>query len=170
MHPEDGAGSLEADARRRLTAPGLLLGLGFGGFVDGIVFHQVLQWHHLLSNTGDHPVTTVEGLESNSLADGLFHAATWTLAVIGVVLLWRMARGYDTRGQGPRLVGWSLAGWGIFNLVEGVVNHHLLQIHHVRDDVANPAPWDLGFLASGLLLLVLGFALARARREEPRTD
>ncbi|MCK1539441.1 DUF2243 domain-containing protein, partial [Bradyrhizobium sp. 176] len=28
---------------------GVLLGLGLGGFFDGIVFHQLLQWHHMLS-------------------------------------------------------------------------------------------------------------------------
>jgi uncharacterized membrane protein len=32
--------------------PGLLLGLGLGGFIDGIVMHQILQWHHLLTGTG----------------------------------------------------------------------------------------------------------------------
>ena len=31
---------------------GLLLGVGLGGFVDGIVFHQVLQWHHVLTADG----------------------------------------------------------------------------------------------------------------------
>ncbi|HEX2578333.1 MAG TPA: DUF2243 domain-containing protein, partial [Aquihabitans sp.] len=57
--------------------PGVLLGVGLGGFVDGIVLHQVLQWHHVLSDTGDHPTTTVAGLEANTLADGVFHAGTW---------------------------------------------------------------------------------------------
>jgi uncharacterized membrane protein len=35
-------------------APAFLLGIGLGGFVDGIVLHQVLQWHHMLTDTGDH--------------------------------------------------------------------------------------------------------------------
>jgi hypothetical protein len=35
------------DERGRLTTPGILLGLGLGGFVDGIVLHQILQWHHI---------------------------------------------------------------------------------------------------------------------------
>jgi uncharacterized membrane protein len=26
-----------------------VLGFAFGGFFDGILLHQVLQWHHLLS-------------------------------------------------------------------------------------------------------------------------
>ena len=52
------------------------MGLGLGGFIDGIVLHQILQWHHLLTDTGDHPMTPVAGLEDNSLADGFFHLAT----------------------------------------------------------------------------------------------
>ena len=34
---------------RALRWPGWLLGFALGGFADGILFHQVLQWHHLLS-------------------------------------------------------------------------------------------------------------------------
>lgn len=154
------------DARRRLAPPGILLGLGLGGFVDGILFHQLLQWHYLLSNTDGNPVTTLEGLERNIVADGVFHTATWILTVIGLTVLWRIIRRYDVRDCGRHLLGWMLAGWGVFNLLEGVVNHHLLQIHHVRDDVADQVLWDLGFLASGLLVLLVGLALARPRRRE----
>ena len=151
-------------ASERLRAPGILLGLGLGGFIDGIVFHQVLQWHHLLSNTDGNAVATVRGLENNTFADGLFHVATWVLAVIGLVVLWRVVHRSDVRDLGRSLFGWALAGWGIFNTVEGIVNHHILQIHHVRDDVTSPGPWDLGFLALGALLLTIGVALARSRR------
>ena len=35
--------------RRPLVTAGLVLGLGMGGFVDGIVFHQLLQTHNMLS-------------------------------------------------------------------------------------------------------------------------
>src|SRR3954452_24618068 len=76
-------------------APGLLLGLGLGGFVDGIVLHQVLQWHHMLSDVDGHPVTTVAGLEVNTMADGFFHIGTWFVvlgASIVTVALWRQGR------------------------------------------------------------------------------
>jgi Predicted membrane protein (DUF2243) len=53
-----------------------IMGLGLGGFIDGIVLHQILQWHHMLTDTGDHPSNTVAGLEANTLADGFFHLAT----------------------------------------------------------------------------------------------
>jgi uncharacterized membrane protein len=31
---------------------GILFGLGLGGFFDGIVLHQVLQWHHYADRHG----------------------------------------------------------------------------------------------------------------------
>ncbi len=140
---------------------GLLYGLGFGGFVDGIVLHQVLQWHHMVSSTRDAPMTTVSGLELNTLADGLFHLATFALTAAGMVttlVAWR---------QGRIAPSWSfhlgllLVGWGLFNLVEGVVNHQLLGVHHVRDDLGGPLSWDVGFLLSGVLLVAIGWALHR---------
>ena len=34
------------------TAAGIFLGLGLGGFFDGIVLHQILQWHHMATSAG----------------------------------------------------------------------------------------------------------------------
>lgn len=156
----------DRDPRGRGTTPGILLGLGLGGFVDGIILHQVLQWHHLLTSTGEHPPTTVEGLKVNILADGLFHGATWLLSVAGLIALWRIVRRDDVRHYGRSLFGWILAGWGIFNLVEGFVDHHILGIHHVRPG-PNEALYDIAFLLLGALLLGVGLALARARGGSP---
>jgi uncharacterized membrane protein len=58
--------------------------------------------------------------------------------------------------------GMLLAGWGVFNLVEGLVDHQLLGIHHVRDDLGAPLGWDLAFVAFGALLIAVGLALARS--------
>ena len=146
-----------------LTAAGLVLGLGLGGFVDGIVLHQILQWHHVLTDYGDHasfPAATTASLEDNMVWDGLFHASTWACVAVGLWLLWR-ATAVGHRTSGRCLVGLIAAGWGIFNLVEGIVDHHILSLHHVRDDVADPLWWDLGFLALGALLIVGGFGLWR---------
>jgi uncharacterized membrane protein len=140
---------------------GFLLGVGLGGFVDGIVLHQILQWHHLVTDhraPGRFPPGTVDDLEANTLWDGIFHAGTWMVTVIGVVLLWRALRRGD-RVDGRRFAGLLLMGWGAFNVVEGLVDHHLLTIHHVRDDVADPLWWDLGFLALGVALAAAGAAL-----------
>jgi len=146
---------------------GILLGLGLGGFFDGIVLHQILQWHHMLSSTGYTP-TTVENLQVNVLWDGLFHATTYILTVVGIFLLWRALRCTDTVWSTRLLVGCLLIGWGLFNLVEGLINHHLLGIHHVREDVlAGPSQlaWDLGFLAWGAIMLIGGWLLIRSNAE-----
>jgi uncharacterized membrane protein len=150
-----------SEAATRPRSPGLLLGIGLGGFVDGIVLHQILQWHHMLTSEGSHPSTTVAGLETNTLWDGLFHAATWVAVVVGVYILWRRTSDRGRAVSGRALAGWMLVGWGLFNLVEGVVDHHILGIHHVREG-ANQTAWDLAFLALGALLVIGGRALTRS--------
>jgi uncharacterized membrane protein len=142
-------------------APAFILGLGLGGFIDGIVFHQILQWHHMLTDTGDHPSNTVAGLEDNTLADGFFHLATWLCVSVATLLIVRAWQRGELAPPWRVHVGMLLAGWGAFNLVEGLVDHQLLGIHHVRDDLGAPLGWDLAFLALGALLLAAGLALAR---------
>ncbi len=142
--------------------PAFVMGLALGGFIDGIAMHQILQWHHMLTDTGEHPAGSVAGLEDNTLADGFFHLSTWVLVVVATVLA---VRAWQRREPAPpwRLqAGLMLAGWGAFNLVEGLIDHQLLGIHHVRDDLGAPLGWDLAFLASGVLLIAGGMALARS--------
>jgi uncharacterized membrane protein len=161
--PADG----RAARRASVTLPGILLGLGLGGFVDGIVLHQVLQWHHMRTGDGaggGEPMTTVAGLEANTLADGVFHIGTWALVVLGLSLLWARLRREDGPRPWAELTGLLIVGWGVFNLVEGVANHHILGIHHVRDDEGAPLAWDLGFLALGAALALAGWLIARAAR------
>jgi uncharacterized membrane protein len=43
---------------------GIFLGLGLGGFFDGIILHQVLQWHHMLTSAG-FPANNLANLEFN---------------------------------------------------------------------------------------------------------
>jgi uncharacterized membrane protein len=47
------------------TRAGLLLGVGLGGLFDGVVLHQILQWHHMLSSW--YPANTLENLRLNTL-------------------------------------------------------------------------------------------------------
>ena len=140
-----------------------MYGIGLGGFVDGIVLHQLLQWHHMVSSTS-HSVSTVAGLEVNTLADGFFHLFSWCVvlgASIVTLAQWRQGR----LPPSWRLhLGGVLAGWGVFNVVEGLVDHQLLGVHHVRDDLGGPLAWDLGFLGLGLALVVLGWIAMRAGR------
>ncbi len=139
----------------------LLLGLGLGGFLDGIVLHQVLQWHHMLTSTPEGPFTTVAGLERNTLADGFFHLATWALVAAAITTMFRAWRGGRPAPPPLAYAGLVLAGWGIFNVVEGLIDHQLLGVHHVRDDLGGPLSWDLAFLASGVLLIAVGWLVHR---------
>ena len=73
--------------------PGLLFGLGFGGFVDGIVLREILQWHLMIS--GAQSSETLAGLELNVVADGFFHVVTWLLVMAGSIMTlvsWRQGR------------------------------------------------------------------------------
>lgn len=129
------------------------MGIGLGGFVDGILFHQILQLHSMLSNWV--PRTTLVNEQINMFWDGLFHAFTWMMTVLGLLMLWRTIKKSDVPSSGQTYFGSIVSGWGIFNLVEGVVDHELLQVHHVYQN-GNHLLWDMVFLASGVLLLVLG--------------
>jgi uncharacterized membrane protein len=146
----------------QLRNAGVLLGLGLGGFFDGIVLHQLLQWHHMVSNVEFFSPETVPGLRANTLGDGLFHAVTYIFTVLGVALLWRALRAGE-RGTARQLIGLALLGWGLFNVVEGAVDHLLLGIHHVNETVP-PEQWlwwDLAFLFWGVAMITAGWWLWR---------
>jgi uncharacterized membrane protein len=151
----------ELPSRRRMPskASGLLYGLGFGGFIDGIVLHQILQWHHMVSHVEDYPTDTVAGLEVNTLADGFFHVATWFFVLAGSITALKAWREGRLAPSWLFHFGLVLTGWGLFNLVEGIVDHHLLGVHHVRDDIGSPLSWDIAFLMFGALLVVGGWLL-----------
>ena len=149
--------------RRSISGPGIVLGLGLGGFVDGIVLHQILQWHHLISSTEQGDMSTVSGLEANTLADGLFHAGTWLLTAIGLWWLWsNVSRRRVALDR--QFVGWLIFGWGVFNVLDEAVFHALLDLHHIREG-DNELAYDIGFLALGIAQIVVGWLLARSGAE-----
>lgn len=148
--------STESATIRPLLIAGIVLGLGQGGFFDGIIFHQLLQWHHMLSSVATE--NTVSGMELNTLGDGLFHLVDWILTLTGIGLLWRAGQQASTVWSGRIFLGALLLGAGTFNLIEGIIDHHLLGIHHLRPG-RHELLWDLGFLASGILLIGIGWVL-----------
>ncbi|WP_296578541.1 DUF2243 domain-containing protein [Phreatobacter sp.] len=149
------------DGRSFPKSAGILFGLGLGGFFDGIVLHQMLQWHHMVSSW--YPITSVEALELNTYWDGVFHAITYLFVVAGLFILWRHARRKHLTWSGTLLIGTMLIGFGAFNLVEGIVNHHILVLHRVNELVppSQRMAWDIGFLVWGALMLLGGIALTR---------
>jgi uncharacterized membrane protein len=147
----------ELSARPAL-AGALTLGIGLGGFFDGIVFHQILQIHNMLS--GWLPVTDLVSAKANMVWDGLFHAAVWLITLAGVGLVWRAARRRDVDFSPRVLVGGFLMGWGLFNLVEGVIDHQILGVHHVMERLG-PSVWDYAFLGWGAVMLAAGWLAVR---------
>ena len=149
------------------TSAGVLFGLGLGGFFDWIVLHQILQWHHMLTSAG-HPPDTVENLKLNTLWDGIFHASTYIFVALGLIVLWRSARRTHLRWSSKMMMGAFLVGFGIFNLVEGLVDHQILGIHHVNETVPRDQwiYWDVAFLIWGAAMLIGGWALLRAGKRE----
>jgi|SRR5512145_1999921 uncharacterized membrane protein len=88
---------------------GILFGLGLGGFFDGIILHQVLQWHHMLTSNG-YPPNSIHNLEVNTLWDGLFSHDYLRIRFIGAhypveestsnacSMVWQASNGNDFTG------------------------------------------------------------------------
>jgi uncharacterized membrane protein len=90
------------------------------------------------------------------------------MCAIGIGLLFHAGRRADVAWSGKLLLGALIAGWGLFNLVEGLIDHQLLGIHHVHPGAGQRA-WDLGFVTlGGVGLMLLGWLLARTGSADAR--
>jgi uncharacterized membrane protein len=151
--------------RKQAVVAGFLIGIGMGGFVDGIVLHQIFQWHNMVSNWI--PPTTMEAMRVNMRWDGVFHALVWLVTLIGILMLWSAA--YRREGIPPlrAFTGRIVMGWGVFNLVEGIIDHQILRIHYVRQ-VPEYMAYNLIFLAlGGVLLVLIGWRMSKERPTSP---
>jgi uncharacterized membrane protein len=138
--------------RRFINMGSFVFGFGFMGALDGIIFHQLLQWHSVILNTDR---------TGQIISDGLFHLAVTITLVVGGVLLWLAGNPNDLSKGLKLLVGGFLFGTGTFNIIEGIINHHLLQIHRVKPGDPNALAYDLAFLALGVLLIIIGQKIKR---------
>jgi uncharacterized membrane protein len=148
--------------RRRVgpvAAAGVVLGIGLGGFADGILLHQILQWHSMFSSVV--PPDELVAMKFNMIWDGMFHALTWTASAIGVVMLFRAGKNADSVWSARLLLGSMVAGWGLFNFAEGVLDHLVLGIHHVHPG-QNQLAWDIGFVTlGGIGFVLIGMFITR---------
>lgn len=137
------------EGRQSRTWAGYLLGFALGGFFDGILLHQVLQWHHLLSG-----VEAVRDLRTQLLADGLFHVLMYVVALAGLWSLWRGALRNANRSQ---LLCDALIGFGAWHVIDAVASHWILGIHRIKMDAASPLLWDLlWFFVFGVAFILAG--------------
>ncbi|HEX7008068.1 MAG TPA: DUF2243 domain-containing protein [Alphaproteobacteria bacterium] len=133
-----------------------MLGVALGGFFDGILLHQILQWHHLFSL-----VPGFDDLRLQVLWDGYFHALMYVGAAIG---LWGLWRAHDAAGEprGRILAGALLIGFGIWHVLDAVLSHWVLGIHRIKLDSSDPLAWDLvWFVVFGLVPLAAGWLIGR---------
>jgi uncharacterized membrane protein len=141
-------------SRRYHPWPGYVLGFALGGFFDGILLHQILQWHHLLSSIDG------DDIRFQVAADGYFHALMYVIAAVGLWMLWASRR---TPGEmsGRLLFAGILIGFGAWHVVDALLSHWLLGIHRIRMGSSSPLFWDLLWLGLfGLLPMILGWIMS----------
>ena len=134
------------DLHRRLLLSGILFGVGVAAFVDEVVLHQLLHWHHFYDLS-----TAAVGLVS----DGLFHAFGWFAAVAGLFLF------ADVRRRGGPGVG----RWWPAVLIGAV----LAAVHHA-EVVAHRVGEPFGTLLLTLSVTVIEVALIEFLRPEAKFD
>ncbi len=148
----------EKPRQKPLLRAGLAVGVGMGGFLDGIVFHQILQTHHML--TARIPKDSVVRLQQNMVWDGFFHVFTWIVTAAGIGMLFRARSVPGLVWSSHTFGGAILMGWGLFNMVEGFIDHHLLHLHHVFEPLG-VSIYDHIFLLAGLALFLIGLRIIR---------
>ena len=149
----------------RLRRASFLLGFAMGGFFDGILLHQILQWHHLLSNIDVGPLGS---LSAQVAADGIFHAIMYVIAAAGLIELYR-ARSATATGTAlrPRW-GHFWIGFGAWHIIDALLSHWITGIHRIKMDAENPLVWDLAWLVIfGLAPLLYGWRTRNHRRPPP---
>jgi uncharacterized membrane protein len=133
-----------------------LLGIGLIGMLDGIIFHQILQWHSIYMHTNRF---------NQIVSDGIFHLLVTAVIFWGALVLWKTSPN-DLRNS--VFISGLLFGAGIFNFFEGIIDHHILQIHHVK-----PGPYqdtyDLAFDLIGLATIAIAVMLYSMIKRKPIT-
>lgn len=131
---------------------GVIVGIGVAGTLDEVIFHQLLQWHNFYVHTTPY---------WRLVSDGVFHAVSSIFLFTGVLLLWFRRDLLAQRGDGRALASGILFGAGGFNFYDGTIQHKLLQLHPVRENVSNILPYDLAWNGVALLVLFAGWWLWR---------
>ncbi|MFJ5770507.1 DUF2243 domain-containing protein [Psychrobacillus sp. NPDC093180] len=131
---------------------GILFGFGLIAFIDEVVFHQLLHWHHFYDSS-----TKDIGLVS----DGLFHAFSFFATIGSSFMLADLHRRHAFWLK--RWIGGILLGAGVFQLYDGIIQHKLMGLHQIRYNV-NIVPYDLIWNISAVIMIVIGLILLNRTR------
>lgn len=155
--------------QRSTLLTGIFIGIGIVGFLDEVIFHQLLQWHNFYWATNEH---------GRILSDGLFHIFSTLLLLWGLFRVWR-GRTAWTHASKTIMVAGILMGAGGFNFYDGIVQHAILHLHLVNEHVCNVSitqgsntlsncpqdiPYDIMWDIVGFIILVAGFLLWKRRK------
>ncbi|MYL65715.1 DUF2243 domain-containing protein [Bacillus hwajinpoensis] len=141
-------------SKNRNLFSGILFGIGLAAFLDEVIFHQLLRWHHFYDKS-----TTDIGL----ISDGLFHAFSWFATIGGLFLLADLKR--RNAFFLKRWWGGVLVGAGGFQLYDGTIQHKWMQLHQIRY-VENILIYDLVWNASAVFMILAGFFLLKVTSKE----
>ncbi|MFD1032184.1 DUF2243 domain-containing protein [Metaplanococcus flavidus] len=140
---------------RRNFWTGILFGIGLMAFIDEVVFHQLLQWHHFYDLS-----TTSIGIFS----DGLLNSFAWFAAIFSLFLVADLRR--RNAFWPKRWIGAVFLGAGMFQLFDGLINHKVLNLHQIRYGV-DLLPYDLAWNIGAVILILIGlFILSQTRKQK----
>lgn len=142
---------------RRYWLPGFLVGVSAAGFIDGILLHQILQWHSLLSGLEGQPF---DDLSFRMLMDGGFHLAMYAIGMTGLFMLFHQRRHINRPGSGRLFTSALMIGFGTWHVTDALLNHWLLQLHHIRE-IENWLWWNLSFFVMGVVVTLAGLIVQR---------
>ena len=148
---------LAAAAMKSVVWTGVFLWIGLMGAVDEIAFHQLLQWHNFYVHTDQY---------WRIFSNGVFHAFTLVMLLLGAWRLWTQRRRVSAVVNGRPFWSGVLLGAGGFQLFDGIINHKILQLHPVREGVENIWVYDLAWYIPAALVFLAGWLLWRGVRAE----
>lgn len=151
---------------RPVILAAVTLGFGMAALLEGFLLRELLQWHVIAGErfpvTGVPPQIALEHLRINMRWNGVYYALAWMVAAGGIASLWRAGLRHPAARSTRKLAGSLLVGWGLFKLCEGLLMHHVLGLHHVRES-AGAAAWDAVWLVLGSILIVAGWVNISSR-------
>ena len=132
------------------------------GFLDGILFHKILQTHGMVSSF----LTLISqiNIEVNMFWDGLFEGLTLFILFMGLTLLWQERKSLSQISKSI-FIGSIILGFGLFNLLEGLINHQIVGLHHVIQSTTPQRQFyaDLAFLLLAVIFMGTGLIILKKR-------